>query len=86
MGNPPPKTDAPPLLFSVKSISRLSRSQVSSLEEPELVALIRAVEYPFAGKERLEFFDRDTLVRVAHLVCRWCRNTLGMSPGDQAVA
>ena len=50
-------------LFDIRD--RLSRSQ--------LVDMIRSVDYPFAGKDRLEYFDRDTLERVAHLVCRWCR-------------
>lgn len=43
------------------------------LTTEELIQIIRSVEYPFAGKERLEHFDRDTLERVVHLVCRWCR-------------
>ncbi|MFO1094004.1 MAG: hypothetical protein U0992_11940 [Planctomycetaceae bacterium] len=41
-----------------------------------MIEVIRSVEYPFVGKDRLEFFDRDTLERVAHLVRRWCRNRL----------
>jgi hypothetical protein len=54
------------------SIADLSHGQVHALATPELIAVIRAVDYPFAGKERLEFFDRDTLERVVHLVRRWC--------------
>jgi hypothetical protein len=39
--------------------------------------VIRSVEYPFAGKDRLEYFDRDTLERVVCLVRRWSCNRLG---------
>lgn len=54
------------------SIADLSQGQVHGLATPELIDVIRSVDYPFAGKERLEFFDRDTLERVVHLVRRWC--------------
>ena len=43
------------------------------LSEDELIDIIRSVDYPFAGKHRLEHFDRDTLERVVHLITRWCR-------------
>ncbi|MEW4528021.1 MAG: response regulator [Maioricimonas sp. JB045] len=46
------------------------------MTDRELIDVIRSVEYPFAGKDRLEYFDRDTLVRVVHLIRRWCRNRL----------
>ena len=36
----------------------------------------RSVDYPFAGKERLEYFDRDTLERVVCLVRRWSQQRL----------
>jgi len=44
-----------------------------TLSSAELIDIIRSVDYPFAGKHRLEYFDRDTLERVVHLVSRWCR-------------
>ena len=44
------------------------------LSREELIEIIRSVEYPFAGKDRLQFFDRDTLERVVHLVRRWCQS------------
>ncbi|QDT56356.1 hypothetical protein Pan44_44100 [Caulifigura coniformis] len=44
------------------------------LSDEQLIRIIRGVDYPFAGKERLEMFDRDTLVRVVMLIRRWCRN------------
>jgi DNA-binding NtrC family response regulator len=60
--------------FSESQIAKLSQYEIrEQLEIPELIEIIRGVEYPFAGKERLEHFDRDTLERVVHLVCRWCR-------------
>ncbi|QDU36881.1 Transcriptional regulatory protein ZraR [Maioricimonas rarisocia] len=46
------------------------------MADRDLIAVIRSVDYPFAGKDRLEYFDRDTLVRVVHLIRRWCRNRL----------
>jgi DNA-binding response OmpR family regulator len=62
-------------MFSEEFIAELSAGDISqNLTLPELIEVIRSVEYPFAGKDRLEFFDRDTLERVVHLVRRWCRN------------
>ena len=60
--------------LSELQIADLSQSEIqSSLSEAELISIIRSVDYPFAGKHRLEHFDRDTLERVVHLVSRWCR-------------
>ncbi|MCA9075752.1 MAG: response regulator [Planctomycetaceae bacterium] len=60
--------------LSEEQIADLSQSEIkSSLTEAELISIIRSVDYPFAGKHRLEHFDRDTLERVVHLVSRWCR-------------
>jgi DNA-binding response OmpR family regulator len=42
------------------------------MSEAELIRIIRGVDYPFAGKERLESFDHDTLCRVVLLIRRWC--------------
>ena len=57
------------------SIGRLSDAEIrDEMSDAELIRVIRGVEYPFAGKERLETFDRDTLVRVVLLVRRWCMN------------
>jgi hypothetical protein len=47
------------------------------MTKDDLIQMIRTVDYPFAGKERLEFFDRDTLERVVCLVRRWSRKQLG---------
>lgn len=63
--------------FSEDAIAELTPGDISQrLTLSELIEVIRSVEYPFAGKDRLEFFDRDTLERVVHLVRRWCRNRL----------
>jgi len=63
--------------FSEDSIAELTPGDISQrLTLSELIEVIRSVEYPFAGKDRLEFFDRDTLERVVHLVRRWCRNRM----------
>jgi DNA-binding NtrC family response regulator len=60
---------------------RLDEEFVGSLDEDivrrklsnaELIQIIRDIDYPFAGKERLEMFDRDTLTRVVLLIQRWC--------------
>jgi len=75
--NAPPRAAAP-REFDLESISTLSDDEIRRvMSVPELIAVIRSVEYPFAGKERLEFFDRDTLERVVCLVRRWTCNRLG---------
>ena len=71
-----PRADRRPAMpsFSEMQIAKLSQHEIRDrLTMPELIAIIRGVDYPFAGKDRLEHFDRDTLERVVHLVCRWCR-------------
>lgn len=63
------------------AIARLSQHDIKErLTNDELIDVIRSVDYPFAGKERLEHFDRDTLERVVHLVCRWCRQRMANQP------
>ncbi len=64
--------------FDLESISVLSDDEIRRvMSTADLIAVIRSVEYPFAGKERLEFFDRDTLERVVCLVRRWTCHRLG---------
>ncbi len=64
--------------FDLESISTLTDEQIHrAMSEGELISVIRSVEYPFAGKERLEYFDRDTLERVVCLVRRWSCLRLG---------
>jgi hypothetical protein len=61
----------------LRCLATLSISQIrSNLSVEELIRIIRTVDYPFAGKERLEYFDRDTLERVVCLVRRWCQQRL----------
>jgi ActR/RegA family two-component response regulator len=54
-------------------VARLPEGTIrQGLSDQQLIRIIRGVEYPFAGKDRLEMFDRDTLVRVVLLIKRWC--------------
>jgi hypothetical protein len=64
--------------FDLESISTLSDDEIRRvMSTDELISVIRSVDYPFAGKERLEYFDRDTLERVVCLVRRWTCHRLG---------
>jgi hypothetical protein len=64
--------------FDLESISVLSDEEIRRvMSAADLIAVIRSVDYPFAGKERLEYFDRDTLERVVCLVRRWTCHRLG---------
>jgi len=64
--------------FNLETISTLSDDQIrQAMSVEELIAVIRSVDYPFAGKDRLEYFDRDTLERVVCLVRRWSCMRLG---------
>ncbi len=64
--------------FDLESISVLSDDEIRRvMSTGDLIAVIRSVDYPFAGKERLEYFDRDTLERVVCLVRRWTCHRLG---------
>jgi DNA-binding NtrC family response regulator len=66
--------ESPMNTFDEYSISELTSEDIRyNLSREELVSVICSVDYPFAGKDRLQFFDRDTLERVAHLVRRWCQ-------------
>lgn len=69
---------APPQVSHLQAIAALSDEDIRGLmSKGELIQVIRSVEYPFAGKERLEYFDRDTLERVVCLVRRWSLRQLG---------
>ncbi len=64
--------------FDLESISVLSDDEIRRvMSTGDLIAVIRSVDYPFAGKERLEYFDRDTLERIVCLVRRWTCHRLG---------
>jgi hypothetical protein len=61
--------------YDEQTIADLTSDEIRfRLSRDELVEIIRSVDFPFAGKERLHFFDRDTLERVTHLVRRWCQS------------
>ena len=55
------------------TVAGLSSVQIQAMTNGDFIEIIRSVDYPFAGKERLEYFDRDTLQRVVYLVRRWCQ-------------
>ena len=64
--------------FDLQTISELSNDEIrGSMTKDELIQIIRSVDYPFADKERLEFFDCDTLERVVCLIRRWSSQQLG---------
>ncbi len=65
---------AMPDLEAIASLSTVDICE--KLTNAELIRIIRSVDYPFAGKERLEYFDRDTLQRVVCLVRRWSQQRL----------
>lgn len=70
-----PGPESPMNTYDEFSIAELTSEDIRyTLSREELVSVIRSVDYPFAGKDRLQFFDRDTLERVAHLVRRWCQS------------
>lgn len=67
-----------PCCFDLQTIAALSNAEIrDSMTKGELIQIIRSVDYPFAGKERLEFFDCDTLERVVCLIRRWSCRQLG---------
>lgn len=73
-----PSKAAPSRRFTLATIARLANDQIQAgLSDAELIEIIRSVDYPFAGKDRLEFFDHDTLARVVCLVRRWSCQQLG---------
>ena len=66
-----------PALPDLEAIASLTTAEIcDKMTNTELIRIIRSVDYPFAGKERLEFFDRDTLQRVVCLVRRWSQQRL----------
>ena len=67
-----------PCCFDLQTISALSNDEIrGSMTKGDLIQVIRSIDYPFAGKERLEFFDCDTLERVVCLIRRWSCRRLG---------
>ena len=58
-------------------IAELSNDAIEAMTSDELRQLIEASEHPWRGNRlhrRLQFCDRDTLVRLAYLARRCCRN------------
>lgn len=59
------------------TIAELSHRRLEQMTRDELIRLIRASELPILrcrDDERLEYLDRRTLLRGAHLARRCCRN------------
>ncbi len=76
-GGASPCTNTSTEVPDLRCLASLSIAQIrSGFSVEELIRIIRTVDYPFAGKERLEYFDRDTLERVVCLVRRWCQQRL----------
>jgi hypothetical protein len=58
-------------------IAELSNDAIDAMTSDELRQLIKASEHPWRGSRldhRLRFCDRETLVRLAYLARRCCRN------------
>lgn len=71
-------------VMTLSEIAGLNMTDIRErLSNSELIQIIRSVEYPFAGKERLEYFDRDTLERVVCLIRRWSQQRLARLRSDE---
>jgi len=55
------------------SIAELPAKQVGRMSRSELARVVRSSPLP-AVRARLEYLDRATLERLAHLACLSCRN------------
>lgn len=70
-----------PSEWTTESIAALSPSEIANMPAVELIELMCSVPLPFATRsgherfcERLQYLNRATLERLAHLVRRSCRN------------
>lgn len=74
-------------------VADLPSLRISQMNCDELVRVVRAAQLPFLNSDvdrRLAFRDRQTLVRLANLARRCCRNRLASRPcreeeGDAAL-
>ncbi|MEZ6056754.1 MAG: response regulator [Planctomycetaceae bacterium] len=72
--------DSSLVVDDARSIASLTSEEIRfELTNSDLIRMIRSVDYPFAGKDRLESFDRDALERLAHLVRQWCQERVSES-------
>jgi CheY-like chemotaxis protein len=84
MENSPCPASQPAASMTLSEIACLTMTDIRQrLSNSELIQIIRSVEYPFAGKERLEYFDRDTLERVVCLIRRWSQQRLERLQSDE---
>lgn len=59
------------------TVAELCSKQVSRMSRAELSRVVLAGQLPFlepSVRVRLEYLDRGTLERLAHLACQSCRN------------
>jgi hypothetical protein len=55
------------------TVAEMSSNEVRRMSPRELARVVRAGRLP-ATRARLEYLDRATLERLAHLACLACRN------------
>ena len=58
-------------------VAELSVAEIEQMENEELIDVIRTADVPWHGtkfSDRLPFYDRATLLRLAFLARRCCRN------------
>lgn len=58
-------------------VADLAVSQIEQMNDGELIEVIRSADVPWHGAtftDRLPFYDRSTLLRLAFLARRCCRN------------
>jgi hypothetical protein len=63
-----------PIQFDKESVAELSLCEIETMSRDELLNAIRAVVVPFVDDDRLEFQERETLLRLLYLARQCCRN------------
>ena len=63
-----------PVEFDKESVAELSLVEIESMTHDDLLSAIRAVVLPFVDEDRLEYQDRQTLLRLLYLARQSCRN------------
>ncbi|MBT4867194.1 MAG: hypothetical protein HON53_18980 [Planctomycetaceae bacterium] len=63
-----------PIQFDKESVAELSLCEIETMSRGDLVNAIRAVVVPFVEDDRLEFQERETLLRLLYLARQCCRN------------
>ena len=60
--------------FDKESVAELSLCEIEAMSRDDLLNAIRAVVVPFVDDDRLEFQERETLLRLLYLARQCCRN------------